>query len=297
MRQLLTLDQLTPQQLVDLDALCVACQSIDGNFVALYKHLLTYQRPLPCNFLYYEGDTLIGFLTTYFFLEDTCEVALLVAPAYRQKGLASHLLAMAMPIIQSQNVTKLTFSTPNITFQEAFQQRGYDFRNTEYQMRRTEPNPIIARKRDLTIRPARDTDLAILVELDSICFPTPQMHAAYRFQQILRDANYQLFVAIKNGVTIGKAHISFELGGARFTDIAVRPSYQGRGFGSTILTHCINFCVAQNKSNICLDVEAINQQALKLYTHRGFKISNAYDFWTIPIKKLVNTSSYSSYIW
>jgi ribosomal protein S18 acetylase RimI-like enzyme len=284
MRQLLTLDQLSPPQLADLDTLCVACQQTDGNFVALYKHLLTQKRPLPCNFLYYEDDILIGFLTTFFFLEDTCEVALMVAPTHRKQGLASHLLAMALPLIQSQNMRHVTFSSPNAAFEQAFKDRGFEFRDTEYQMRRTEPKPVIARKRDLTIRAARETDLAVLVELDSICFPTPQPHAAYRFHQLIHDSNYQLFVAIKNGVTIGKAHISFELGGARFTDIAVRPSYQGRGFGSTILTHCINYCVAHGTPNICLDVEAINQQALQLYTHRGFNISNAYDFWTAPIE-------------
>lgn len=278
--------QLNIQQLADLDALCADCKNTDENIVAIYKHLLSQHRPVSCNILYYQQHQLIGFLSTFFFYKDTCEITMMVAPAFRRKSIATHLLNEIIPLIYDQRVKTLIVSTPHTLDNDWLSAKGFDYQNSEYQMQRKSCEPILMTHKSLIVRPATNEDIPILCAIDSTCFPLPLSDSATHFQHLLYNPNYKLFVAQHEQEVIGKAHLSWQQDSARLTDIAILPKAQKRGFGSEIVGHCINYCLSSNQSTIRLDVETNNKDALRLYTRLGFSIINASDFWTIPFEAL-----------
>ena len=79
---LIQTSQLDNTQLAELDILCAECNIVDKNTVTIYRHLLATDRLRPSSLMYFDDETkkMIGFLGAFFFLEGTCEIALMVAP-------------------------------------------------------------------------------------------------------------------------------------------------------------------------------------------------------------------------
>lgn len=274
--------QLDDGQLNQLDLLSADCKRVDGNVIAVYKHLISKDRIIPCNLLYYKQDQLIGFFSTFFFHEDTCEIAMMVAPNHRRQGIASRMLSIMGPLIRAQDIDKLAFSAPHGLNNHWLPVVGFQYLGSEYQMLRHQTEPLSITNNTLTVRLATATDIPTLCAIDSVCFPRQKTDMPARFNSILNDPSYSIFIINQDGVPVGKAHIFWQNTNVRLTDIAIIPRAQKRGFGSAIIAHCINYSLAVNRQDVILEVETSNQNALNLYSRLGFVISNAHDYWTIP---------------
>ncbi|MDA9271788.1 GNAT family N-acetyltransferase [bacterium] len=280
--------QLDDQQLSALDLLCAECKAVDGNLVATYRHLLSQDRPIPCNILYYQKHKLIGFLRTFFFYTHICEIAAMVAPHYRKRGIASKMLNDSLPLIIEQDIHTLVFSSPHQLNDAWLPTKGFTHQGSEYQMQYQNNATLMVNDKSANVRIATQADISTLSAIDTACFPAKEVDMAQRFFSLLCDPNYTLFIVSQHGVPVGKAHLYWQPDGARLTDIAVIPRAQGRGLGSTLITYCIQHAIKANKPNIVLDVETINQSALNLYFRLGFIITNAHDYWTIPLLKKIS---------
>jgi ribosomal protein S18 acetylase RimI-like enzyme len=279
--------QLEPHQLTELDALCTLCKMTDGNIIPIYKHLISKHRPTSRNLSYYQHGKLVGFLSAFFFYEDACEMTVIVAPASRRQGIATLMLKDILPLLYAYQVNTLIFSTPSDLNNKWLTAHGFCYKYSEYQMRKKQDEPIKITNEDLTIRLATETDIPDLYAIDSICFAEDQPVMTMHFHNLLQNPSCKLFIAEKEGEIIGKAHIHQQEDSTRLTDIAILPHLQRCGFGSTLLAHCINYCLSNHLPNINLDVETTNKRALSIYTRLGFVINNAYDFWTIPINNIL----------
>lgn len=278
--------QLDQNQLTQLDLLCVNCRNTDGNGVAVYRHLLGKDRQRPANILYYQHGTgeLIGFLGAFFFSEETCEIALMVAPKMRRQGIAARMLKTISALIVAEGMQRLIFSSPHGLNDDWFPAAGLHYQGSEFEMQRSENKPIsIPGTQDpsVSVRIANETDIETLCAIDSAAFPTQKLDTPTRIHTLLNDPMHCLFIINQNSTAVGKAHLNWQPEGARFSDVAILPGSQGRGLGTILLTHCINHALAANKPNIILDVETSNKQALRLYTRLGFGIINAHDYWSI----------------
>jgi ribosomal protein S18 acetylase RimI-like enzyme len=282
---ILRFNQLDDIQLKALDALSERCKLSDGNLVARYRHLLATPRPLPCNALYYHNEQLIGFLRTFFFQSDECEIALMVDPKYRHQGIASSMLNEVMPMIEAEEIKRLVFSSPHELNNDWFKTLALHYQYTEYQMVYRSNRPIkLTGPSGSKIRRATVDDTPVLCSLDKVCFPKENAMSVFRFEELLHDPHYDLFVILNQNTVLGKAHLSYEEMCTRLTDIAVIPQAQGHGFGSALIAHCIHHVAASNKPQLVLDVETHNKNALNLYKKLNFSITNACDFWEKSIE-------------
>lgn len=283
-------NQLTEKQLNDLERLRVACKEADGSAPNLYTHILAKPRALPASLLYYENDKLLGFLSAFFFYDDSVEIALLIDPSVRKRGLAKKLLLSIIPLIQAHGLLHLIFSSPSHLHDEWLLAKGFSAMHSEYFMGRVDRNPILENIHAFPIRKATADDIVILGALDEACFPKKTNEFVERFQHLLDDRNYQIFIGFQNNIPIGKAHMRWDKQGATLSDIAVLPAHQGKGFGTMLIAHCINMALSEGKPDVCLDVETHNERALHLYTRLGFVVQNACDYWKISISDLLKSA-------
>lgn len=274
--------ELTSQQLHDIDKLHQACKQADGNMLPIYKHLISKRHPLACNVLCYEHDVLLGYLRTYFFYTDACEVALMVAPTHRRQGIASMLFREILPIVEAENIVSLIFSTPSKQHHDWLTELHFTYRNSEYQMQYDRNQPVTIHPKPASIRRAGLDDVSILCEIDSVCFPNKKTDQEALFESLLYAIDCDLFVLTQDQEVIGKAHIFTEPDRVRLTDIGILPKARGQGLGASLIKHCINQALIRNKTRIFLDVETTNERAIKLYTNLGFIITNSHDYWVSP---------------
>ncbi len=271
--------QLNGKQLADLDLLLFHCKQIDQNNIPIYKHLIDKRHALPCNIMHYEDGKLIGYLRTFFFYSTACEIALMVDPEHRRKGIGRALLTEILPILEQEHIETLIFSTPKGSHKEWFTQLEMTFHGSELQMQYDPQKPVTIPYRPASIRLATQKDIPNLVELDNVCFPNKKPDPMEVFRSLLVTNNCAIFALVQDDRIVAKAHVFKESDRARITDIGVFPEYRGRGFAGTLIKYCINHALINNKPKIVLDVEVANESALKLYDGLGFNIVNAHDYW------------------
>ena len=302
-------DQLSPKQLGELDGLIAACEQVDGGSPLCYPHLLAAKRDKN-NFLYYQSSmllpatsssslssathqqisqdqSLIGFLGLFFFYEDACEVSLLVHPAHRRQGVARSLLMAATSVLSSRPIKQVIFSVPaslDLTF---LKQKGFELKESEYQMTRGIQPALIPSDR-LAIATATADDVEQLVTVNEACFEPDPYVTANQFLYWLNDSNYHLLVARYQGNIIGKAHLRHDKQGLTyFSDIAILPAFQKQGLGCELLAKSINLAILEGATQCRLDVATDNaSNAVDLYLRNGFVIDVQHDYWVIPVALL-----------
>jgi GNAT superfamily N-acetyltransferase len=282
---LVQVGQLNPIRLASVEALRSACKQHDGQGIPIYSHLLANPRPLDSTVLYYEKKRLIGFLSAYFFYEKTCEMAVMIHPEHRRKRIATVLLSEISPLLMVQNIERLIFTTPFTVDHGTcwLQKYGFEYINSEYDMERNDLTvPEVVPIPDFHIRTLTDTDHAFCSTMDQVCFGKGEVPDA-RFYEWLYDPSYTIFVAEYQGVTVGKAHIHWQLQRTHLTDIAILPEWRRKGFANALLAHCIQYILSTGKSAMVLQVETQNQKALQLYTQLGFVVTNSCDYWQVPL--------------
>lgn len=280
-------NQLSDAQLKDLEALRLLCKKIDGSTPNLYVHILSKPRALPASILCYEQNQLVGFISAFFFYDDAVEVALLVAPYARRRGIARQLLGYIIPLVKAHGINKLIFSSPSHRNNLWFVPLCLRSMHTEYYMERTDLNPILEYNKSLVMRQASKKDIPVLGAIDEVCFPKKTNDFTGRFQHLFDDRNYQIFLGYLDNHPIGKAHMRWDKDGVTLSDIAILPDLQGKGYGTAIIAHCINIALSEGKSQVNLDVETHNERALHLYTRLGFFVQNACDYWSIKVDDLL----------
>lgn len=282
---LMCLNGLSVNQLADIDRLLVKCKQHDGNSIPIYKHLIEKPHPLPCNILYYCKEQLAGYLRSFFFFHDACEISLMVDPNLRRKRIGTQLLEAILPIMQNEYISKLIFSTPHKINDEWFKELGLIYRNSELHMQYNLKNKLNVKINPAVIRFATHNDIHDLCTIDNYAFPNKKSEPESLFNSLLKTANCEIIVLTFENQVIGKAHIFTETDKIRLTDIGIHPEYRAQGYGRTLLKYCINHCLLRNKTNIVLDVETDNASAIKLYKNLGFEITNSHDYWYTPPNK------------
>ena len=281
-----TTNQLNKYQLKDIETLKDLCQKVDGSVPNLYNHILTQRRVFPASILYYEEEQLMGFLSAFFFYAEAVEVALLVHPSARRRGVAKQLIQAIIPLIQTHHFNTIIFTSPAHLNSPWLPSLGFAYLHSEYYMERGDLHPLLDYNQSLTFRTASATDIPVLCALDEACFPESEAEPVDRFAHMLDDRNYQILIAFQNNHPIGKAHFRWENRGATLSDISILPTLQGKGLGSALISHCINYALSEGKPHLNLDVETHNERALNLYKRLGFIIQNACDYWTIDLSSL-----------
>ncbi|STX27636.1 N-terminal GNAT family acetyltransferase [Legionella beliardensis] len=277
--------QLNTTQLEDLSQLTQTCAAKDGGSQTIYYDLLQQKRDTESNILLYQQETLIGFLSLYFFYEHACEANLLIAPEFRYKGIASQIFTRIMPLLNMREMKEIILSNSSLTPNQWLEEMAFVYHHSEYYMMRQSYEPLLIGNPLLSLRKATLADLSSLCNIDAACFSVHQ-NMVERFAYLLNDNSYTVLLALNDQIPMGKAHIQWKPDSAHFSDIAILPSFQRKGLGSELLAHCINEALSMGRMIIDLNVEASNQRALNLYQKYGFKVKNKQDYWSIQIDKL-----------
>lgn len=282
-----TTDQLNEQQLTELETLRQACKAENGSTPNLYTHILSQPRIYPASALYYENNQLQGFISAFFFYDRAVEISLLVHPTARRRGIATALLNEILPLLKSLQIHNLIFSNPEKLNNHWLPQHGFSFTHSEYYMCREILSPLLGHNNTLVFQPATENEIPLLYSLDEACFANKINQDNYRFHNLIDNREYSVIIAFLGNKPIGKAHIRWGSEGATLSDIAIEPAHQGKGLGTSLIAHCVNFALSEGKSTISLDVETHNKKALDLYTRLGFIIQNACDYWSIGMEQLI----------
>ncbi len=233
--------------------------------------------------LWREDGRLLGFLGLYAFGGPTVEIAGMVDPAARRRGIATKLLDAAVPICRERRYRRALLVTPrgSAAGREFARSRAARLEHSEHalvlQGAPTE-GPTDARLRLRTATPADASEVSRLL---AAAFGEPPTDLADR----LAENSERTIVVELDRLVVGTVRVTRDGDTGSVYGFAVDPVLQGRGIGRDVLRRVCRELRDQGVRQIGLEVAVENEHALGLYTSLGFVQTTTEDYYEFPVSE------------
>ncbi len=278
---------LNDTQLAHIRQLEKVCNQFEGLTMKLNWNSLQHRPSDEINdFLYYEGDKLVGYLALYSFNKKEAEVSAMSHPDHRRRGIFKQLLATARSELRKRTIPEFLFICERVSAsgRQCMQAIGARYEFSEYKMSLKEAIRPAVTSADLRLSPALPEDIASMAHMEAICFEMPLAETKHRLERNLSDPGRRLLIAIVGGERIGKIHILQAETETYISAFCVLPAHQKKGYGTTILSRTVEQLVDEDHQNISLEVATNNEHALLLYQQCGFQVTTAYDYYRLAVE-------------
>ena len=232
------------------------------------------------DFLYYEGNKLVGFLGLYGFGSKPKEIEItgMVHPDYRRKGIFKELFTAARQECIAREAGRILsiterHSAAGTNFVKA---TGSHYSFSEYRMKFNEPTVPDFTKHGIILKKADYKDYLELIHLDALCFGSPDCEMGNRRSE---EVYKSVYAAELKGEFIGEIGALMEGEDGYIFGFGVKPVYRGKGYGREILSLMLQKLLSDQINTILLEVEVKNENALSLYKSCGFKELTVYDYY------------------
>jgi ribosomal protein S18 acetylase RimI-like enzyme len=231
--------------------------------------------------LWWEGDRLLGFLGLYG-LGSTLELAGMVSPDARRRGIATALLDVAAPLYRERDYREVLLIVPRVSVggQQMALDRGWPLDHSEHALWLSgRPTGGISDP-GLSLRMAASSDLPVVSRmLDAGFGPQSLEDLARRMDEPDRHV---LVIELHDSV-VGTLSLYREEDEARIYGFVIDPPKQGRGIGGRALRRVCEQLSADGARRIGLEVAVDNDRALALYTSAGFEPVATEDYFALPL--------------
>lgn len=270
-------NQLTEKERKAAKALIASCQAYDQTFREPYlSNMLNFDPNMPAFFLYYQEGELLGLLTVYADDHDV-EVAILVAPDYRRKGIARSLFDKFQKETAPHPIRSVTFQTERIFLDRhpnlASHWGVVEDEETETWLGRDKTPYALDSRSDVKVLLA---DLAYVKEIAQLhhqAFSDPEetLDVSRRYiTEALKDSDGLLYILLKEAQVIGVCTVDLSGNSNYLYGLAIAEAYRGQGYGSYLAKSVVNQLIEQNDKAFQIAVEDSNIGAKRLYENIGF---------------------------
>ncbi len=234
-------------------------------------------------FMYYENNSLIGYMGICQFGGSELEVNGMVHPDFRRRGVFKELYGRVNEAFNKRASDKMLLLSDHhsLSGQEFIKTTGAIYDYSEYEMylkntvNQTEfSNKIILRR--ATNQDAREIALQNAI-YSGITFDEGQITLPED-----EDKNgFTIFIAELDSKIIGKVHLELNQGIGGIYGFGVIPEYRCMGYGREILIGSIVKLKERKAHEIMLQVAIKNSNALNLYKSCGFEVTSTMDYYTV----------------
>lgn len=228
--------------------------------------------------LWWEEDRLLGFLGIYGHQWDHLELAGMVDPDARRRGIGRALLDAALPLCREAGNDRLLLVVPRSSPGGAGLARahGMTFDHAEHALRLPSRPQQAPSSPELSLRPSDRGDIPILAELYTEAFG----HAPSNLEQLVERDSRPLIIS-RDGAVAGTVAAVRERQRGAIYGFIVAPELRGRGIGREILRRVCQDLFDAGMTHVDLEVEVENDNALGLYTSTGFELQATEDYYEL----------------
>jgi len=225
--------------------------------------------------LWWDGDRLLGFLGIYAHGAPTFELAGMVDPGARRRGIGTALLDAGLRACREREHSAVLLVVPRSSAggRELAGRRGGRLDHSEHALQLLgEPAEVPADPR-VTVRAAVPADQPAVREL---------MLAGFGWEPPEAGHDPNTLVVERDGRPIGTVRLIPEQQRAGVYGFVIHPDHQGRGIGRDVLHRLCRTARAGGATSVHLEVATDNDRALNLYTSLGFRPVITEDYYDLP---------------
>lgn len=287
MRQSKT-NTLTAQQRIEVQTLqdvCFEHEQLQNK--PLLSNELNTDQDLPCFFLHYKENKLVGFLAAFFPTDTEVEITGFVHPAYRRGGIFSSLVAEARKTYQGHRFLQMLLQVESTcaSGKAYIHARAPLIDRTEYLL-------VLSKSRWLGMEIPRIQG-GTLMEATGKALKSYSQTAtrllkedASCISKMVNDPTRKGYLYLYKNKPLGVLQSRAEdTKGIMLHGIAIDEAYRGQGHGRTMLALALDGLFRSSVS-ISLEVDAQNPRALGLYRALGFEIDFQVDYHALNLSYL-----------
>lgn len=276
---------LTPAELAAVADLERRVVAVDGGRLKLEHPVLRARRGDRVeDVLAWDGDRLVGFAGTYSWGSADVEMAGMVDPTARRRGLGGQLLDAALALCRGPQAL-LVVPGGSAGGHALARSRGGQLHHSEHGLVLTGPPSPGSGSLPLCLRPAVPEDAPTIAALLAAGFGG----VAADLEPAAREATAQTQVVELDGVAVGSLRVERDGVDAGVYGLVVHPSRQGRGLGRDVLRRICLALRADGVTRVSLEVATDNDRALGLYTSLGFAPVATEDYYGLTCPSPVTT--------
>lgn len=226
--------------------------------------------------LWWDGERLLGFLGIYSHGAPTLELAGMVDPAARRRGIGTALLDAGQHLCRRREHNSVLLVVPrtSVSGRSLALRRGGGLEHSEHALQLLGEPAEVPADPGITVRAASPADRQALREILRLAFGWEPPETADRDQNTL--------VVERDGRPIGTARLNLEGDRAGIYGFAIHPDHQGRGIGRDVLHRLCRTARTGGATTVHLEVATDNDRALHLYTSLGFQPVITEDYYALP---------------
>lgn len=232
--------------------------------------------------LWWEGERLLGFLGIYGFGQSP-ELAGMVAPDARRRGIGSALLDAGVPLCRERGDRPPLLVVPrqSIAGKRLALRRGGTLDHSEHHLVLSGQPTSGPHRPQISLRPATVADVPVVLSLLERGFGWSGPDDLGN--RLERTALVELHGAIVGTLFLERSDNDDEEAASIF-GFVVEPSWRGRGIGRAALRQACEQLRADGARRISLDVDVANDRALGLYASIGFTPVTTEDYFALPFR-------------
>jgi ribosomal protein S18 acetylase RimI-like enzyme len=276
---------LTEAEATAIEQLITACNTYEELRMRIDVGALRQRPGKEVNdFLFYEDGILIGYLYVEGWGGKDLEVAGMVHPDHRCKGIFSSLLAAAQVECRQRDVQKLILvcehaSQSGLAFVHAI---GARHEYSEHEMVLGTFRERRKYHKGLDIRQANKNDLDVIVSILATDSGNVESISQW-IAKLFEEPTSRFYLATLDEKPLGCLRLDFMSDQVGIYAFEVRLGYRGLGYGRQILEEAIRAIRSESQKRIMLDVETDNTNAFGLYLSCGFEIKTTYDYYNLNL--------------
>jgi ribosomal protein S18 acetylase RimI-like enzyme len=226
--------------------------------------------PEPRLALWEEDERVLGFLGRYAFGNGvTAELAGMVDPAARRRGIGTALLEETLRRCRQRGFSRVLLVTPRNRAggAEFAQARGGRLDHSEHALVLTGEPASGPTDPAVTLRRAGPADVEIVGRLLAAGFDwvPPDL------ERLLGRPGERTLLILRDDRPVGTVRLTHDDDSGGIYGFTVDPEWQGRGIGRDALRRCCLLLREEGAQTVGLEVEVDNERALGLYTSIGFR--------------------------
>lgn len=273
--------QLPPDALravADLERRAVAVDG--GRLKVAWSDLRARRHDGVNDLLWTEAGRVVGYASLDVHGGPGVEVAGVVDPAARRRGIGSALLAAAVDVCRRRGAGEVLLIVPrgSSSGRHLAERRGARLHHSEHAMLLEGTPPVSAEDPRTSVRPAVAADVALVERLLREAFGVEPVALADSV------AEGGTRVVEHDGEPVGTLRVDVDGGVGGVWGFAVAPASRGRGIGRDVLGRVCRELLAGGSRGVRLEVEVDNDHALGLYTSLGFRQVLTEDYYDVPLE-------------
>lgn len=306
------LSELETEQVKALEAHCVNVDQIALKLELDYKlsvaKSLNFQGEEMNEFLCYDKSRLVGYAGALSFAGSEPEVSGMVDPAYRRQGIFNALTWFVIQELSKRQVSSMLLLTDRASNagQAFVKKQETVLDHTEYEMFLKMPWEISLTddmKKGIRLRKATNQDVDEVARQNAIYFvqegqasdgqtganpASSETSEAASERRILPEEEEErgmtIYLAeVGDRTTIGKIHLDFRIGQGGIFGLGILPEHRNKGYGRALLLSGIEVLLQEGAEEVYLQVNAVNENALKLYLSCGFEVTSTMDYYRLKL--------------